>query len=79
MSTVAAAPPGIVVSAGKALGRLAGQVYAAAKAGAASALGVAGMAMVAVGVGIVSRPGFGIIVGGILAIWLASLLPGGDQ
>lgn len=75
MATVAASPPSAAATARKALGAIAGRVYASAKAGAATAIGVGGMAAIAVGVGIVSRPGYGIIVGGALAIWLASLLP----
>lgn len=76
MSAVAAtAQPAFGSVVRKVAMRAALRVYATAKAGAASALGTAGMASVAVGAGMVYLPA-GFMVGGGLAIWLASLLPG---
>lgn len=78
MTTVAAAPPNAIASLRAAGARLAVRAYASAKAGAATALGVGGLASVTVAAGLTDvRLGFA--VGGVLAIWLASLLPGGDR
>lgn len=80
MAAIAAAtaPPRIADVIRKAAKRAAVRAYATAKAGAASALGTAGMASVAFGAGLVYLPA-GFVVGGALAIWLASLLPAGDR
>jgi hypothetical protein len=82
MATVAAPTPGLVVSATRAAGKLlvkvTGRVYATAKAGAASALGVAGLASVTVSAALTDAR-LGWAVGGALAVWLASLLPAGKQ
>jgi amino acid permease len=43
----------------------------------ATVLGAAGLASIAVGAGMVYLPA-GFIVGGVLAVWFASLLPGGE-
>lgn len=78
MTTVAAAPPSQFALLRAGAVRLAGRAYASAKAGAATAIGVGGLASVTVAAGLTDiRLGFA--VGGILAIWLASLLPGGDR
>jgi hypothetical protein len=44
----------------------------------ATVLGAAGLVSIAVGAGMVYRPA-GLIVGGMLAVWFASLLPGGAK
>ena len=59
----------------RALSRRAGAVVARR---GATALGAAGLASVAVGAGMIYRPA-GLIVGGLLAVWFASLLPAGDR
>lgn len=58
--------------------RVAVQVVSAARKGGATAIGAAGLASVAVGAGMVYLPA-GFIVGGGLAVWFASLLPGGAK
>lgn len=78
MVTVAAAPASAIASLRLGAARLAGRAYMAAKTGAATALGVAGMASITVAAGMLALPA-GFAVGGVLAIWLASLLPGGDR
>lgn len=57
---------------------VAARVASAARAGGATVIGAAGLASIAVGAGMVYRPA-GLIVGGVLAVWFASLLPGGRQ
>lgn len=59
----------------RALSRRAGVVVADR---GASVLGAAGLGSVALGAGMVYRPA-GFIVGGVLAVWFASLLPPGDR
>lgn len=54
--------------------RLAG----AARRGGATVIGASGLASIAVGAGMVYLPA-GLIVGGALAVWFASLLPGGTR
>jgi uncharacterized membrane-anchored protein len=57
---------------------LATRAASAARKGGATVLGAAGLASVAVGAGMVYTPA-GLIVGGVLAVWFASLLPGGAK
>lgn len=58
---------------------LAAQAISAVRTGGATALGAAGLASVAIGAGMIYRPA-GLIVGGVLAVWFASLLPSvGDR
>jgi hypothetical protein len=81
--TVATAPASLPATRGRAtavFARLARGVAAraatTARRGGATVIGAAGLASVAVGAGMVYRPA-GLIVGGVLAVWFASLLPGG--
>jgi len=80
VTTVTAPAPSPSAIRGRAIGayarRVATRANAIARAGAASALGVVGLASIAVGAGMVYRPA-GFIVGGALAVWLASLMPSG--
>lgn len=76
MVAAVASSPGFVVSARAAVAKTAGRLYAAARAGAASALGVAGLASITAAAGGVDWR-LGCLVGGVLAVWLASLLPDG--
>jgi hypothetical protein len=50
-----------------------------AREGAASTLGAAGLAAIAVGAGAQWGWPVGLMVGGPLAVWLASLLPAGER
>jgi hypothetical protein len=78
MATVAAPQPSLAAAARNLGAKAVARVYAAAKAGAASVIGTAGMVAIAVGAGMVYLPA-GFIVGGVLAVWLASLLPAGER
>jgi hypothetical protein len=73
-SVAATAPPGFAVSVRKAAAKAAARAYATAKAGAASAVGVCGLASLTVAAAL-TDPRLGWAVGGVLAVWLASLLP----
>lgn len=58
---------------------VAAQATSAARRGGATAIGAAGLASVAVGAGAQWGWPVGLMVGGPLAVWFASLLPGGDR
>ena len=62
---------------GAAFARAVAHTAVVARRGGASVLGAAGLASVAAGAGMVYLPA-GFIVGGALAVWFASLLPGGN-
>jgi hypothetical protein len=79
--TVTTAPAGLPALRGqaaaalaRAAGTFAARVVSIARRGGATALGAAGLASIAVGAGMVYLPA-GFIVGGVLAVWFASLLP----
>jgi cation transporter-like permease len=81
--TVTTAPVGLTATGGRAVAafargarRAVARVATAARVGGATAIGAAGLASIAVGAGMVYLPA-GFIVGGALAVWFASLLPGG--
>jgi hypothetical protein len=83
--TVTTAPAGLPAPRGRATASFARVVRSfaawsasAARKGGATVLGAAGLATVAVGAGMIYRPA-GLIVGGVLAVWFASLLPAGDR
>lgn len=85
MTTATTPAPSLAVTRGRAiaaftrtartLSRRAGAVVAQR---GATALGACGLASIAVGAGMVYTPA-GFIVGGVLAVWFASLLPAGDR
>jgi uncharacterized membrane-anchored protein len=82
--TTVTAPASLTATRGRAvaafarLARRAVDRVASAASGAPTAIGAAGLASIAVGAGMVYLPA-GFIVGGVLAVWFASLLPGGDR
>lgn len=78
MATIAAAQPSPFAAARKLAGRVVARAYATARAGAATAVGVGGMASITVAAALLA-PWAGWAVGGVLAIWLASLLPDGGK
>lgn len=59
--------------------RVTARAAALARAGGASATGAAGLASIAVGAGAEWGWPVGLMVGGPLAVWFASLLPGGKS
>jgi hypothetical protein len=85
--TTATAPvPSLAATRGRvaaAVARVARGVVArtvtAARAGGATAIGAAGLTSIAVGAGAQWGWPVGLMVGGPLAVWFASLLPGGDR
>lgn len=81
-ATSAASTPSPTARRGRAISVLARRAVTRAVTiahqGAASVVGVAGLGSIAVGAGMVYLPA-GFVVGGVLAVWLASLLPGGRQ
>lgn len=82
--TTATAPASLPAARGRAVAafvrsarRVVDRLASAARVGGATAIGAAGLVSIAVGAGMIYRPA-GFIVGGILAVWFASLLgPGG--
>lgn len=85
MTTATAPAPSLAAARGRAIAaftrvarRVAASAGSAARKGGATALGAAGLASIAVGAGMIYRPA-GLIVGGVLAVWFASLLPGGAK
>lgn len=84
MST-ATVPTGLTATRGRAVAAFArvartaaGHTVAAARRGGATLIGVAGLASMAVGAGAQWGWPVGMMVGGPLAVWFASLLPAGD-
>lgn len=83
--TTAIAPAGLPATRGRAIAAFArvartaaGRVAASARRGGATMIGVAGLASLAVGAGAQWGWPVGLMVGGPLAVWFASLLPAGD-
>lgn len=83
MTTVTAPAPSLPAVSGRAIAAftrvarlLTTRAASAARTGGATVLGAAGLVSIAVGAGMVYRPA-GLIVGGVLAVWFASLLPSG--
>jgi uncharacterized membrane-anchored protein len=83
--TVATAPASLPATRGRATAAfarvargVATRAVTAARTGGASAVGAGGLASIALGAGMVYLPA-GFVVGGALAVWFASLLPGGDR